>query len=110
MQLITHEVRKQLLANNERDSLLRIPPVVKFFTPDAGCTWLISSMDDDDDTLFGLCDLGLGFPELGYVSLTELESVRGRFGLPVERDIHLTLDKPLFHYYAEAEKHGRITI
>ena len=29
---------------------------------------------------FGLCDLGIGCPELGYVSLSELKSVRGRLG------------------------------
>jgi hypothetical protein len=58
---------------------------VKFFTPDAGATWYATEFDGDD-TFFGYCDLGLGFPELGYFSLTELQSVRGKFGLPVERD------------------------
>ena len=43
-------------------------PVVKFFGGGA-CTWLITEMDSaDDDTLFGLCDLGMGYPELGTVS------------------------------------------
>ena len=32
--------------------------------------------------MFGLCDLG--FPELGYVSLSEMQGVRGPFGLGVE--------------------------
>ena len=41
--------------------------VVKLFTPDGSATWFISEMDPDDpDHLFGLCDLGLGSPELGY--------------------------------------------
>ena len=36
--------------------------------------------------MFGLVD---GHEkELGYFSLKELESVRGPFGLPIERDIH----------------------
>jgi hypothetical protein len=39
---------------------------MKLFTPDAAATWLISEVDPDDpDRLFGLCDLWLGFPELG---------------------------------------------
>ena len=39
------------------------------FTPDAGATWLLTEIDPDDhDHAFGLCDLGQGFPELGYVS------------------------------------------
>lgn len=41
-----------------------------------------------DVCLFGLCDLGLGFPELGYVSLLELEALRGQAGLPVEIDLY----------------------
>ena len=41
---------------------------------------------DDEDLLFGLCDHGMGFPELGYVRRSELESLRGALGLPVERD------------------------
>ena len=42
--------------------------------------------------MFGLCDLG--FPELGYVSLNELQGVRGPLGLGIERDLHWTT-KPL---------------
>jgi Protein of unknown function (DUF2958) len=38
--------------------------------------------------LFGLCDLGMGSPELSSVSRAELEEVRGRFGLPLEREVH----------------------
>ena len=34
---------------------------------------------------FGLCDLGLGEPELGYVTLHELAAARGPLGLPLER-------------------------
>jgi hypothetical protein len=30
----------------------------------------------------------MGFPELGSVRISELESVRGAPGLPVERDRH----------------------
>jgi hypothetical protein len=64
-------------------------PVVKLFTPDANCTWLLTELDPEDpDIATGLCDLGLGCPELGPVSISELESVRGVFGLPVERDRH----------------------
>lgn len=63
---------------DERDH----PPVLKLSTPDGAATWLISEVDSDDpDRLFGLCDLGQGFPELGYVSLAEISS-SGRLGLP----------------------------
>ena len=107
-ELLTVEDRVRLLVQalaDDRDG----PPIVKLFTPDGAATWLISEVDPDDpDRLFGLCDLGLGFPELGYVSLAELTSVRGRLGLPVERDLHFVADKPLSAYAEDARKQGRI--
>jgi len=66
---------------------------VKFFTPDSSWTWYASEFDGDD-TFFGLCDDGQGGAELGYFSLAELQSVRGRLGLKVERDAHWS-PKPL---------------
>lgn len=84
-------------------------PAVKLFTPDAQATWLIADMDPGDpDRLFGLCDLGLGFPELGYVSLRELSRLRGPMGLPVERDLYFEPDKKLGEYVAEARSLGRV--
>lgn len=110
--LITDEQRAQLLANG-RQSLKNEnsdpPPVVKLFTPDAGATWLLTEIDPDDhDHAFGLCDLGQGFPELGYVSLAELQSVRGRIGLPVERDMHFIATKSISAYAREARLAERI--
>lgn len=90
---------------NERDHF----PAVKLFTPDGSATWLLTEVDPDDpDRLFGLCDLGLGFPELGYVSLQELIQLRGRLGLPVERDNYFVADKPLSAYAEDARVKGRI--
>ncbi len=63
---------------------------------------------DDPDRLFGLCDLGLGSPELGYVSLSELSRLRGPSGLPVERDRWFAADKTLGAYTAEARSLGRV--
>lgn len=79
MTLIPEFLRSQLLANGERqsagDSRDR-RPVVKLFTPDASATWLLTELDPaDPDLTFGLCDLGLGCPELGHVRLSELEAV-----------------------------------
>ncbi len=113
MTLIPQTLRDRLLANGakSRDTDAFDPrPVVKLFTPDAGATWLLSELDPDDpDLAFGLCDLGLGCPELGYVRLSELDAVRGRLGLPVERDLHFRADKSLGTYADEARRKGRIT-
>ncbi len=86
-------------------------PVIKLFTPDAQATWLLSEIDPDDlDIAFGLCDLGLGFPELGSVSLSEIKAVRGQLGLPVERDLHFKPDKPLSNYAENARSAGYIAV
>ncbi len=85
-------------------------PVVKLFTPDAGATWLLTELDpDDEDLAFGLCDLGLGCPELGSVRLSELATVRGRLGLPIERDLYFKADKPLSAYAEAARQQRRIS-
>jgi Protein of unknown function (DUF2958) len=77
-------------------------PVVKLFTPDAGGIWLFASVDPEEpDLAFALCDLGVGFPELGSVSLAELRGLYGRLGLPVERDKGFTGHYPI-SVYAEA--------
>jgi hypothetical protein len=43
-------------------------------------------LDPDGSLAFGLFDLGMREPELGYISLAELSTVRGKLGLPVVRD------------------------
>jgi hypothetical protein len=116
MKLLTQELRERLLRNGRlkdryagTDSEPDFLPVVKLFTPDAGCTWLLTELDPTDpDIAWGLCDLGLGFPELGSVSISELESVRGKLGLPVERDLHFMPTKPISAYADDARRAGRI--
>lgn len=116
MELLTQELREQLLANGRRQQPLRgtadeidFLPVVKLFAPDGAATWLLTELDPNEpDFAFGLCDLGLGFPELGSVSLTELTAVRGRLGLPVERDRHFRARMTLSAYAEDACRRGHI--
>ena len=83
--------------------------MVKLFTPDGGATWLLSETDPEDaDIAFGLCDLGLGFPELGSVRLSALKAHRGRLGLPIERDLHFNAEAPLSTYAEGAREAGGI--
>ena len=83
MKLLTQDVLKQLPAlGSQEEKGLDALAVVKFFYPDFHWTWYASEFDGE---MF--CGLVVGFePELGYFSLSELESVRGKLGLPVERD------------------------
>ena len=116
MKLLTNDIRRRLTFNGWSQQDVKgteheheFFPVVKLFTPDANCTWLLTEIDPDDDRIaFGLCDLGLGFPELGEVSLEELEALRGRLGLPVERDLHFEARHRLSTYAAAARKAGHI--
>jgi Protein of unknown function (DUF2958) len=89
--LIPNDIRDQLLANGAQSAAgedIDPVPVVKLFTPDANATWLLTELDAENEIAFGLCCLGMGSPELGYMSLNEIASVRGPMGLPVERDAH----------------------
>jgi hypothetical protein len=116
MTFITNAQRDRLLKNGRAQRLaidnampaIDFKPVVKLFTPDGAATWLLTELDPNGDLAFGLCDLGLGCPELGYVSLTELRAVRGKLGLPIERDEHFEADKTLSADAADAREHGRI--
>jgi hypothetical protein len=80
------EIREQLPSLYSGEELgLMAQALVKFFTPDSNWTWYASEFDGDD-IFFGLVS---GFAvELGYFSLSELQSVRGPLGLPIERDLH----------------------
>lgn len=108
MMLITKADRAKLLRQGATRSSDN-KPVIKLFAPWNACTWLISEIDpENEDIAFGLCDLGMGCPEMGSVSLSEIESVRGRFNLKIERDLHFTADKSLSEYADVARANQRI--
>ena len=62
MTLITKAQTEPLLANgiaqraaiDRQDQALDFKPVVKLFTPDAQCTWLLTEIDEATDLAFGL--------------------------------------------------------
>ena len=60
------------------DDEIDFEPIVKLFCPWGAGTWLLIEIDSEaPDIAFGFCDLGVQCPELGSVSLIELESIRG---------------------------------
>ncbi len=87
MMLLTKAIRAKLPAlgttDGQDDDQTKV--VVKFFTPWTSWTWYATEFDGED-RFFGFVDGHEG--ELGYFSLRELESVRGKFGLRIERDRH----------------------
>jgi hypothetical protein len=90
MKLITADIKKKLEKNYAKASETgeSVPVVLKLFGGSA-CTWLITEIEPDGDTMRGLCDIGHGCCEYGTVSLRELQSVKfPPFGLGVERDMY----------------------
>jgi hypothetical protein len=87
MKLLTKEIARQIprlyTTENEPDPLV----VCKFFTPWSHWTWYVVEYDGED-LFFGWVDGD--FPEMGYFSRSELEGVRGPFGLTIERDLYFT--------------------
>lgn len=114
IEMLGSQVAQQLLANHYTQLPLKgtrreqdFEPVCKLFLPWTSGTWLLTEMDDDG-LAFGLADLGMGMPEIGYISLDEIWEVEGPGGLRVERDIHWEASKTLRAYAQEAHECGYI--
>jgi hypothetical protein len=87
MKLLTKELRNKFpkLYTNENKDAKDVKIIAKFFCPWNNWTWYATEFDGED-TFFGYV---VGFEnELGYFSLSELESVKGFGGLGIERDLH----------------------
>nr|BDD45310.1 single-stranded DNA endonuclease [bacterium] len=109
MKLFTKQQYTRLLKNGQ-DAENDHVPVIKLFTPDANWTWLISEIMPDEVTAFGLCDGGMGFPELGYTHLPDIREIRGCLGLPVERDMYFEGKFPITIYAEAARLNQAITL
>ncbi len=70
MNLLTADLRYALRANaivsrcaQQRGKAHDPVPVVKFFNPLGSGAWLATELHDDNDSLFGLADLGSAAPK-----------------------------------------------
>lgn len=83
MKLLTNELATKL----NKAGYNNMTPIVKLFCPWGAGTWLLTG--EEDGILYGYADLGMGCVEWGGIaSLEELESIRGPFGLKLERDLY----------------------
>ena len=68
---------------HEKDPLI----VAKLFDPCSAATWFLLEFDPAQRLAFGFV-VGLAEDELGYVSLTEMESIKGPLGIGIEQDLY----------------------
>lgn len=109
MPLIEEEQLAQLFKNGKNNDGYH-PPVVRLFLSNTSCTWLISEMYANRPGIaFGLCDLGFGFPELGYCDLFEMEDAEDpAAGIKLTRDEEFKGEYPMSAYQSAARETRRI--
>ena len=115
MMMITKDIARKLVAADKAflasgDGRTSDEIAVKFFNPCGAATWWIVSAtpldaegEADYETatpadwhMFGFCDLGdPQCAELGYVLLSQLQEIKGLFGLGIERDRYFGSNKSL---------------
>lgn len=92
MKLITKEIERKLekAPIYSKDGQGKDAEIIcKFFTPWGNWSWYVlegEKAENGDWTFYGYVDSD--FPEYGYFTLSDLESVVGPFGLKIERDLH----------------------
>jgi Protein of unknown function (DUF2958) len=103
MKLLTSELYRRLLTNGRWNNIKvrqdKSPddfrPVVKLFCPRSAATWLLTELDPQNPEIaFGLCDLGIGTPELGPVSLAEIIALRALSGPPIKSNLRSRQTNP----------------
>jgi len=89
MKLMTKAIERQAQKQYPKGASLNQRVVAKFFNPCGSWTWYLMNQDPENpDYLWGIVD---GFAvEMGSFSLSELQSVRLKFGLRIERDLYFT--------------------
>jgi hypothetical protein len=61
--------------------------ICKLFDPCGSATWFLLEFDPVERIAFGYVQ-GLTADELGYISLTEMESIKGPLGIGIEQDLY----------------------
>ncbi len=85
-------------------------PEVRLFTPNSNSMWLLTELNPKTNVAFGLIDLGTGSPELGFVSLDELEKLAATSGMEIEVDLHFDTKLTLSEHAEKAKALGRIEV
>ena len=85
-------------------------PVVHLYLPGSSHQWLLTEIHTEDDVAFGLCDLGMGFPELGYVDLREVLAAAWSVDIEPRCNLAFRPVAPLSVYAEQARRAQRIVL
>jgi hypothetical protein len=89
MKLLTKELENRFkeIGDQSEKSAEDTIVIAKFFNPSGAGTWYATEYNPKDKIFFGYVSIfGDENDELGSFSLEELESIKGMFGLGIERD------------------------
>lgn len=91
MKLMTKELEKRFAEVGSQKGIKNPIMIAKFFNPQGAGTWLATEYNQQDEMFFGYVSIfGVSsMDEWGYFSLKELTDFKGRFGLGIERDLHI---------------------
>jgi hypothetical protein len=91
MKLLTKKIERAFIKQGDTSQKKPedIKIILKMFDPCGRWTYYAYEYDGDD-IFMGFCvsPLGADCDELGSASLSEIKSVRGKFGIGMERDMH----------------------
>ena len=87
MKLITKELITKFNKIGEQSDEENPLVIAKFFDPTGSGTWYATEYNSETNICFGYVT-GLTYDEWGTFSIDELQSVKVRFNLSIERDIH----------------------
>lgn len=93
MELLPEEIAAQLPPIYTHDGDPDAPVRLKVFDPCSNWTWYATEYDPKERLFFGFV-VGQE-EEYGYFALDELESVKNRLGLPLERDLWWDAETPI---------------
>jgi len=88
MKLLTKQIINEFRKTGSQEGSKTHKIIVKFFNPAGAGTWYATEYNEKERMFFGYVKLLPGCDEWGYFSLDELESIKGMFGLGIERDLH----------------------
>jgi hypothetical protein len=118
MKFLTEAQRDQLLANGRaaREAMdtgleLDLPPVVSLYAREGYARWLLTMIDPCfPDIAHGLCDRGCTVPKMGWVRLSDLETMKDILGISIERHAHFLATGPISMYAERAYARGFIDV